>query len=144
MDQKRKKMKQSLFFLLIVLFMAGCTSNPEPGKADDKKVIRKGSVIKVKQEKLELYKELHAHPWEGVDQKLKECNIQNYSIFYRDGYLFSYMEYTGDDWEADMERLAADSTIQEWWDLTVPCQEPIPTAKEGEWWADMEEVYHLD
>ncbi len=110
----------------------------------DSKVIRKGSVIKVKPEKLDLYKELHANPWEGVNEKLKECNIQNYSIFYRDGYLFSYLEYTGDNWERDMEKLKADSTIQAWWKLTDPCQEPVPFAKDGEWWAGMEEVYHLD
>jgi L-rhamnose mutarotase len=75
---------------------------------------------------------------------LKECNIQNYSIYYRDGLLFSYLEYTGKDFDADMKKMAADSITQEWWKLTDPCQEPVETAKEGVWWADMEEVYHLN
>lgn len=105
---------------------------------------RYGQVIKVKQEYLKKYKELHAHPWPEVNQMLKACNIQNYSIYYRDGYLFSYYEYTGKDYEADMARMAADPMTQEWWKETDPCQEPIHTAKEGEWWADMEEVYHLE
>ena len=108
------------------------------------KIVRKGAVIKVKPEKLEFYKELHANPWDGVNNKLKESNIQNYSIYYRDGYLFSYLEYTGDNWDEDMKKLAADSTTRAWWELTDPCQEPVPFAKEGEWWADLEEVYHLD
>jgi L-rhamnose mutarotase len=43
-----------------------------------------------------------------------------------------------------MQKMAADSTTQEWWKLTDPCQEPIPSAKEGEKWVDMEEIYHLD
>jgi L-rhamnose mutarotase len=107
-------------------------------------VVRKGSVIKVKPEKVDFYKELHAKPWKGVNKKLKECNIRNYSIFFRDGYLFSYMEYTGNNWQEDMNKLAADSTIQAWWRLTNPCQEPVSFASEGEWWADLEEVYHLD
>jgi len=25
-----------------------------------------------------------------------------------------------------------------------PMQEPLATRKEGEWWAEMEEVFHLD
>lgn len=101
------------------------------------KITRKGSVIKVKPEKLEYYKSLHANPWESVDSKLKESNIRNYSIYYRDGYLFSYLEYTGQNWEEDMTKLAADSAIQAWWKLTDPCQEPIESAIEGEWWADL-------
>jgi L-rhamnose mutarotase len=75
---------------------------------------------------------------------LTECNINNYSIYYRDGYLFSYLEYTGLDWDKDMERLAADSVTQAWWKLTDPCQEPVESATGDEWWADLEEVYHLD
>ena len=51
---------------------------------------------------------------------------------------------SGEDFAADMAKMAADPTTQEWWELTNPCQEPPPTRKEGEWWAEMEEVFHLD
>lgn len=132
-------MKRMLFFVAILAGLCGCSQKHNGGTEG----IRKASIIMVKPEKLALYKELHAKPWPSVNQKLKECNVRNYSIFYRDGYLFSYMEYTGADWKGDMEKLAADSTIQAWWKLTDPCQEPVPFAREGEWWADMEEVYHL-
>lgn len=111
---------------------------------EEEVVTRYGSVIKVKPEKLDDYKALHANPWPGVNKKIKECNIRNYSIYYRDGYLFSYFEYTGKDFEADMQKMAADSITQEWWRLTDPCQEPVESAGEGVWWVDMEEVYHLD
>lgn len=107
-------------------------------------VARYGWVIQVKPEKLDAYKDLHAHPWPEVDSMIKACNIRNYSIYYRDGLLFSYLEYTGDDFEADMAKMAADSITKAWWSLTDPCQEPVETAGEGVWWADMEEVYHLD
>lgn len=133
--------------LLIFLLATGCKpqSNKElsPGGVGEN-VIRKGWVIKVKPEKLEYYKTLHANPWPAVDSMLKECNIRNYSIYYRDGYLFSYLEYTGEDWEEDMAKMAADSLTRVWWEETDPCQEPVESALEGEWWADMEEVYHLD
>lgn len=105
---------------------------------------RYGSVIKVRPEKLEEYKRLHAAPWPEINRMIKECNIRNYSIYYKDGFLFSYFEYTGDNYEADMAKMAADPMTQKWWDLCKPCQQPLETRAEGEWWANMEEVYHLD
>jgi len=105
---------------------------------------RYGMVIKVKPEKLEEYKKLHQNVWPGVLKTIKECNIRNYSIFYKDGYLFSYFEYVGDNYEEDMKKMAQDPVTQEWWKLCKPCQEPLETRKEGEWWAEMEEVFHVD
>ncbi len=105
---------------------------------------RYGSVIKVRPEKLEEYKRLHAAVWPDVLKMIKDCNFDNYSIFYRDGYLFSYFEYTGTDLEADSAKMAADPVTQDWWSHCMPCQQPVETAKEGEWWADMEEVFHQD
>jgi len=105
---------------------------------------RYGTIIKVKLDKLEEYKKLHANVWEGVLKTIKDCNIRNYSIFYRDGLLFSYFEYIGEDFDKDMQKMKEDPITQEWWKLTNPCQEPIETAKENEWWAKMEEVFHCD
>ena len=105
---------------------------------------RFGSVIKVKPEKLAEYKALHADPWPQVLETITACNIRNYTIYYHDGYLFSHYEYWGDDFAADMKKMAADPVTQEWWTYTNPCQEPVPNRKEGEWWARMEEVFHHD
>jgi len=105
---------------------------------------RYGSVIKLIPEKLEEYKALHANPWPGVLKMIHDCNIRNYSIYYKDGYLFSYFEYIGEDFAADMQKMAADPTTQEWWKLTDPCQEPLLTRKEGERWASMEEFFHCE
>ena len=107
-------------------------------------VKRYGSVIRVKPECLEAYKELHANTWPEVLDMIRKCNIRNYTIYHRDGYLFSHFEYVGDDFEADMAKMAADPKTQEWWTCTKPMQQPIDTAKEGEWWASMEEVFHTD
>ena len=108
------------------------------------KVQRYGSVIGLRPEKLEYYKSLHAAPWPEINQMIKSCNIQNYSIYYKDGLLFSYYEYVGDDYEADMAKMAADPKTQEWWAECKPCQQPLETRAPGEWWADMPEFYHLD
>jgi L-rhamnose mutarotase len=112
------------------------------------KAQRYGSVIGVKENKLEEYKRLHADVWPGVLDMIGECNIRNYSIYLGqldDGnyYLFSYFEYTGDDFEADMKKMAADPTTQRWWSVCEPCQIPQKNRKEGEWWMTMEEVFHF-
>jgi L-rhamnose mutarotase len=107
-------------------------------------MVRHGQVIGVKPEKLEEYKRYHANVWPEIAQKIKECNIQNYTIFHKDGQLFAYMEYVGDDFEADMAKMAADPKTQEWWSIMKPMQVPVENRKEGEWWAEMEEVFHLD
>jgi L-rhamnose mutarotase len=105
---------------------------------------RFGSVIKLRPDKMDEYKTLHANAWPEVLKKIRECHIRNYSIYFKDGYLFSYFEYHGDDFAADMEKMAADPMTQKWWKLTDPCQQPLETRKEGEWWASMEEFFHAD
>jgi L-rhamnose mutarotase len=107
---------------------------------------RYGSVIKVKAEKLEEYKQLHAAVWPEILKMISECNIRDYSIYHHqldDGqhYLFGHFEYRGDDFNADMAKMAADPNTQRWWDVCKPCQEPLESRNEGEWWADMEEVF---
>ncbi len=105
---------------------------------------RYGMVIKVRPEKFEEYKRLHSAVWSGVLKTIHECNIRNYSIYHKDNYLFSYFEYVGQDFRADMDRMAADPITQEWWAVCKPCQDPLSTRQEGEWWANMEEVFHCD
>ncbi len=110
---------------------------------------RYGSVIEVKADKIEQYNKLHADVWPNVLAMINACNIRNYSIYLRrlpDGkhYLFSYFEYIGTDFDQDMAKMAADPTTQKWWDACKPCHTPLPDRAEGEWWADMEEVFHVD
>jgi L-rhamnose mutarotase len=103
---------------------------------------RYGMVIRVRPEKLDEYRRLHAAVWPDVLRTITACNIRNYSIYYKDGLLFSYFEYVGTDFPADMARMAADPTTQRWWAVCEPCQEPLATRAPGEWWAEMEEVFH--
>jgi len=105
---------------------------------------RYGQVIGVRPERLEEYKKYHAAVWPEILSMIKECHIQNYSIFYKDNYLFSYFEYNGDDFEADMQKMADDPKTQEWWAIMKPMQKPISQRQAGEWWANTEEVFHMD
>jgi L-rhamnose mutarotase len=105
---------------------------------------RHGSVIKIKPGNLEEYKALHAETWPEILDMISKCNIRNYSIYHKDGYLFSYFEYIGKDFAADMKKMSEDPKTREWWAIIVPMQEPLDTRAAGEWWAEMEEVFHCD
>jgi len=110
---------------------------------------RYGMVIGVRAEKVDEYKKLHADVWPEVLKTIRECNLRNYSIYLRrldDGqhYLFSYFEYVGSDYAADMARMAADPATQRWWTLCMPIQKPLENLGPDGWWADMEEVFHTD
>jgi L-rhamnose mutarotase len=104
--------------------------------------MRFGSLIKLKPEYEEQYIILHKHTFPGVLDRIQKSNIRNYSIFLRDGLLFSYFEYIGNDYMGDMAKIGQDPVTQEWWKLTDPMQEPLETRKQGEWWASMEEIFH--
>jgi L-rhamnose mutarotase len=110
---------------------------------------RYGMIIGLKEEQAGEYKRLHAAVWPGVLATIAACNLRNFSIYLRrlpDGklYLFSYYEYVGSDFAADMARMAADPTTQKWWACCMPCQAPLADRGEGQWWAPMEEVFHCD
>ena len=107
-------------------------------------MVRYGQVIGVRADRLEEYKAYHAQVWPAVLQTIHDCSIRNYSIFYRDGLLFAYFEYVGDDFDADMRKMAADPKTQAWWEIVMPMQKPLESRAEGEWWANMERVFHTD
>ncbi len=104
-------------------------------------VDRHAALISVKPEYRERYIILHNNAFPGVLEAIREANISNYSIFLHEYVLFSYFEYTGNDFNEDMAAIAQDSISQEWWKLTDPMQQPLPTREEGEWWAAMDSVF---
>jgi L-rhamnose mutarotase len=107
---------------------------------------RMGMMIGLKPDKIEEYKRLHAAVWPGILEMISHCNIKNYSIYLKEpeNLLFGYWEYHGTDFAADAALMSADPLTQEWWAVCMPCQAPLATRKDGEWWAMMEEVFHHD
>lgn len=107
---------------------------------------RMGMMIGVSPEQVDEYKRIHAAVWPDILDMISACNITNYSIFLNpaENLLFGYWEYTGDDFEADAAKMAADPRTQEWWTLCKPMQQPLESRADGEWWSMMEEVFHHD
>ncbi|MFF2493980.1 L-rhamnose mutarotase [Agromyces sp. NPDC058064] len=105
---------------------------------------RYASTIRLRPGQEAEYRQLHAAVWPEVIEQIHRSGIRNYSIFLRDGILFAYYEYVGDDHDADLAAMAQDDKTRAWWTLTGPCQLPIESAGPDEWWAAMGEVFHVD
>lgn len=105
---------------------------------------RVASVIGIADENIAEYERLHKEVWPSVLARISESNIRNYSIYRFENLLFSYFEYVGSDYSSDMAAIAADQNTQEWWKLTDPLQYGLPGRAEGEWWQQIQEVFHTD
>jgi L-rhamnose mutarotase len=107
-------------------------------------VQRFAAVVRLRPEREAEYRALHSAAWPGVVGALQRAHVRNYSIFVRDGLLFSYLEYDGNDHEADFASVAVDETTQRWLRLTDACQQRLDFVDGGPLWAPAEELFHLD
>ena len=135
-----KSIAETAIVLMLSALVAGCAKSKLPQ--------RYAWVTGLKTDKAARYEYLHAHVWPGVNKMIKECHIQNFSIhecrINGQLYLFAYLEYTGTNFNADMNKMASDPMTQSWWKQTDPCQTPLPdAAARGKIWSDTREVYFL-
>ncbi len=107
-------------------------------------MVRHGQLVGIRKERLEEYIKYHKNVWPEILAKIKECNITNYSIYQFNEMLFAYFEYTGDDFDGDMKKMAADQKTQEWWSIMIPMQKSISGTEEPAEWVEMTEVFHVD
>jgi len=127
-----------------VFFAAALVAAAMFAKTENPHVQRIGMVIGIKVDQISAYEALHAASNPGVRDLLDKYHMHNFSIYMRqldDGeyYLFGYYEYTGTDYKAEMQKLAAEPRNQKWLSLTGPMQAPLPGEQS---WAMMKEVYH--
>lgn len=104
---------------------------------------RHGRIIRLDESDLPAYRKYHKNVWPEHLEMLNECNIHNFSIYYKNNLLFSYFEYTGGDFEKDMKRLEDDPVTVKWMNIMKTMQKPIMNKRPGEFWSEMEEVFHL-
>jgi len=108
-----------------------------------KNVKRIGMIIKIKPDRLNEYLQLHSDTNPGVRDLLTKYNIRNFSIFMtrlEDGnyYEFGYYEYTGNDFDGDMAKLAKEPRNIEWLKTCDPMQIPL-NGEAG--WMQMKQIY---
>lgn len=102
------------------------------------------SVIGIREGDWAVYERYHAAVWPDVLKTIHDCNIRNYSIYRFGELLFSYFEYIGADFEADMEKMAYDPKTIEWWAVMKPLQQRVLECSATEWWHTIPEVFHVD
>jgi L-rhamnose mutarotase len=111
-------------------------------KPANKPVKYVGMVVGIKPDKIAEYKRLHSGDNCRVRDLLTKYHMHNFSIFLHeiDGkwYEFGYYEYTGDDYDGDMAKLAAEPRNQEWLSDCDPMQLPLKGEKS---WATMERAF---
>ena len=120
-------------------------SNPSPQENEKSKIKRYVSVIGLKPAEESYYRKLHANVWPSILDQIKQANLQNFSIHLTEiegrKYLFSYYEYTGEDYEKDMSNMAKDPEMQRWWKETSSCQVLLPGSHPEEPWKQMEMLF---
>ena len=70
-------------------------------------------MIRLKPDGADEYIRLHAQVWPDVISMISASNIRNYSIYLKNTYLFTYFEYTGDDNDSDITRMASHPETQQ-------------------------------
>jgi len=111
---------------------------------------RFAQILKLKPEYYEKYKECHANVWPEVLKQIRQSNIEDYSIFYDQGtsILFASFKYIGYNFESDMEHMAENEKVKEWWRMIDAFQESLvegATSSEAgtpPWWKRLEEVFY--
>lgn len=93
----------------------------------------------LKPEKVQDYIALHAEPWPEILKLIADCNIHNYSISIRGTELYTYYEYTGDDYEKDMAIMDVSPDMQRWWRLSKPC---FLHHDEAHYYDDLTEIFY--
>ena len=105
---------------------------------------RIGFVLKVKQDRIEEYKQHHRSVWPEMLDALRETGWHNYSLYLReDGLLFGYFE-TPHDLATATAQMAETKVNERWQTLMAPFFESPDGAHADEMMVELEEVFHLD
>lgn len=96
-------------------------------------------------EVIKSYIEYHKDVWPDVKQSLKEVGVHQMKIWLLGRRLFMLIDVEDDfDPVDDFNRYyGLHPKVKEWEAIMVTYQEPVPEAKEGQLWADMEQVFQL-
>ena len=97
--------------------------------------------LRVKAGSEEAYDEAHRHVWPELLAELQACGVREYSIFRRGCDLFLYMLVP--NFQALLADLAQSEVDRRWQQTMAPLFEEVPSLREGETFAMMEEVFYL-
>lgn len=106
-------------------------------------MIRKASISSLLPEKREQYIQMHSNPPEEVLKIMSEHHHTNHTVFLYGNKLFQYFDYTGDDFENDMEEMRQLPVMQQWWAQCRACVAPFDEDAVSTW-TQLPEIFHND
>jgi L-rhamnose mutarotase len=107
-------------------------------------VKRVGFVCKVKEERIEEYKQHHAQVWPAMLDALRRTGWHNYSLFMRkDGLMFGYFE-TPYSYGVVSEAIAKEEASIRWHEFMLPFFEGLGQGHPNVLEIELAEVFHLD
>ena len=115
-----------------------CIIRPENATKANSNSTWHSAVTELRKDKEAEYRLLHNNVWPGVIDAIGASNISRFDIFLTEfsdnqPHLFYLFQYTGKDFEIDMDAQATSPVNQRWWKFTDPCQKPLPGAKDRQW-----------
>lgn len=91
---------------------------------------------------IEKYAQYHARVWPEVRAAVARTGMRNVKIFLLGTRLVQIFEADdGFDPRRDMMEYTKDPRAREWDEMMHEFQQPVPEARQGEWWAEMRLVY---
>jgi L-rhamnose mutarotase len=96
---------------------------------------------------IETYRRYHRDVWPEVRQSLEQVGVRRMDIHLLGRRLVMILEMNdGLDYRLAFKahHASSDDRVIEWERLMKSLQEPDANAQEGEWWALMEPVFHMD
>ena len=93
---------------------------------------------------IEEYKRYHRKVWPEIKENIIASGIRSMEIYNIQNRLFMIME-TRDDFSFEQKAAmdAANPRVQEWEDLMLTFQQPLPGSAPGEKWAMMDRIFSL-
>jgi L-rhamnose mutarotase len=105
---------------------------------------RVGFLLKVREDKLDEYKQRHRSVWPEMLDALRRTGWHNYTLFLRqDGLLFGYFE-TPEDFGTALAGMAEEDVNNRWQAFMMPYFEALGGERPDEKMLELEEVFHLD
>ena len=101
--------------------------------------------LKPQHEQIEQYKEYHKAVWDEVKESLHDIGILSNTIYLFGTRLVNIFE-TVDDFDpaTTFEHYCEGRPkVKKWNELMAKFQQPLPEAKEGDWWSQMEKIFEL-
>jgi len=104
---------------------------------------RYAMAIRLKDEKRDFYLKNHENVWPKILSELKKIKVKNYSIFLKDEFMFSYLEYEGKNFDKDIKKMEKIPIVKKWNDLMISCFNPFPKNEKNNSWVIMDEIFYM-